>query len=84
MMRLAFPDYLFSVDDLIAEGDKVAARVTVTGTHRSEMMGLGPTRKPVRTSGIEVFRFEGGRMAEHWATFDNSGHAAPDRHDPRA
>lgn len=55
MMRVAFPDYCFAVEDLIGEADKVVARVTVTGAHRGEMMGLAPTHKRVQTNGIEVF-----------------------------
>ena len=70
LMRGAFPDFRFEVEDLIAEGDKVAARVIVSGTHLGEMMGLAPTGKRVSTSGIEVFRFEDGKMAEHWAAFE--------------
>jgi steroid delta-isomerase-like uncharacterized protein len=70
LMRRAFPDFCFEVEDLIAEGDKVAARVSVSGTHLGEMMGLAPTGKRVSTSGIEVFRFEQGKMAEHWAAFE--------------
>jgi steroid delta-isomerase-like uncharacterized protein len=73
MMRGAFPDYRFEVEDVIAEGDRVVARVTVSGTHRGELMGLAPTGKRVRTSGIEVFRLEDGKLAEHWATFDALG-----------
>jgi steroid delta-isomerase-like uncharacterized protein len=72
-MRVAFPDYRFVVEDLIGGEDKVVARVTVTGTHQGEMMGLAPTYKPVRTTGIEVFRLEDGKLAEHWATFDALG-----------
>ena len=70
LMRRAFPDFRFEVEDLIAEGDKVAARVSVSGTHLGEMMGLAPTGKRISTSGIEVFRFEGGNIAEHWAAFE--------------
>jgi steroid delta-isomerase-like uncharacterized protein len=73
MMRGAFPDYRFDIEDLVAEGDKVVARVAVSGTHRGEMMGLAPTGRQVRTSGLEVFRLEGGKLAEHWATFDSLG-----------
>jgi steroid delta-isomerase-like uncharacterized protein len=73
MMRRAFPDFQFTIEDLVAEGDRVAARVTASGTHCGEMMGLAPTGKHVRTSGIEVFRLEGGKLAEHWATFDALG-----------
>src|SRR5258706_1891742 len=73
MMRGAFPDYHFDIEDLVAEGDKVVARLTVSGTHRGEMMGLAPTGKRVRTLGIEVFRVADGKLAEHWATFDALG-----------
>jgi predicted ester cyclase len=73
MMRGAFPDYRFAIEDLVAEGDTVVARVSVSGTHRGELMGLAPTGRRVRTSGIEVFRFERGKMAEHWAAFDALG-----------
>jgi pimeloyl-ACP methyl ester carboxylesterase len=51
----------------------VEARVRVCGTHRREMMGLPPTGKRIATSGIEGFRFEDGKMVEHWATFDALG-----------
>jgi predicted ester cyclase len=73
MMRVAFPDYRFALEDLIAEGDKVVARLTVSGTHLGEMMGLAPTRQQIQISGIEVFRLEAGKLAEHWATFDTLG-----------
>jgi steroid delta-isomerase-like uncharacterized protein len=73
MMRVAFPDSRFDLEDLVAEGDKVVARVSVSGTQRGPMLGLAPTGKRVRTTGIEVFRFEDGKMAEHWATFDALG-----------
>src|SRR5260221_10253574 len=73
MMRGVFPDYHFELEDLIAEGDKVVARLTVSGSHRGEMMGLAPTGKRIQTSGIEVFRVADGKLAEHWATFDALG-----------
>jgi steroid delta-isomerase-like uncharacterized protein len=73
MMRAAFPDYRLAIEDLIAEGDRVVARVVVIGTHRGEMMGLAPTGETVRTSGVEIFRFDGNQIAEHWATFDALG-----------
>jgi predicted ester cyclase len=73
MMRDAFPDYQFDIENLIAEGDKVEVRVSVSGTHRGEMLRLVPTGKRIRTSGIELFRLEDGKTAEHWATFDDLG-----------
>jgi hypothetical protein len=47
--------------------------MTVTGTHRGEMMGPAPTGRRVRTSGIDVFRLADGKLAEHWATVDALG-----------
>ena len=73
MMRGAFSDYRFDIEDLVAEGDKVVARVAVSGTHRGEMLGLAPTGRRVRTSGIEAEHLAGGKLAEHWATFDALG-----------
>jgi hypothetical protein len=73
MMRIAFPDFRFELEDLIAEGDEVAVRLSVSGTHRGEMMGMAPTGKGVTASGIEVFRFQNGKIAEHWAAFDALG-----------
>jgi predicted ester cyclase len=50
MMDVAFPDFRFELEDVIAEGDKAVARVSVRGTHRGEMMGLAPTGKRVMTT----------------------------------
>jgi steroid delta-isomerase-like uncharacterized protein len=73
MMRAAFPDFRFDIEDLVAEGDKVVARLTVSGTQHGAMLGLTPTGKHICTSGIEEFRFAGDRIAELWATFDTLG-----------
>src|SRR5260370_22737160 len=50
MMRGAFPDFHFDIEDLVAEGDKLLARLTVIGTHRGEIMGLAPTGQRIHTS----------------------------------
>ncbi|WP_310723388.1 ester cyclase [Streptomyces sp. N2A] len=60
----AFPDLHVTVEETIAEGDKVVSRNTVTGTHRGEYQGLRPTGKTVSYSEIFIFRFVGGRIAE--------------------
>jgi hypothetical protein len=66
----AFPDLHITVEDVIAEGDKVVGRNTVTGTHQGEYMGLPPTGKSVIYNEIFIFRFAGGRIAETWGVVD--------------
>jgi steroid delta-isomerase-like uncharacterized protein len=60
----AFPDIHVAVEETVAEGDKVASRNTVTGTHRGEYQGLAPTGRTVTYSEIFICRFAGGRIAE--------------------
>lgn len=72
-MRLllrAYPDLQLTVEDVIAEGDKVVGRNVVTGTHLGEHLGLAPTGKPVVYNEIFVFRVVDGRIAEIWGVAD--------------
>jgi len=69
-LHRAFPDLHITVEDLIAEGNKVVGRNSITGTHRGEYMGLPPTGKTVTYSEIFIFRFAGGRIAETWGVVD--------------
>jgi steroid delta-isomerase-like uncharacterized protein len=73
MYRSAFPDMRVTIEDLVAEGDKVAARWSVTGTHRGELMGIPATGKRVTVTGMEINRFAGGKLVEHWESFDQLG-----------
>src|SRR5262245_9779178 len=66
----AFPDLHVAVEDVIAEGDKVVCRDTVTGTHQGEYRGLPPTGKSVTYNEIFILRFAGGRIAEIWGVVD--------------
>jgi steroid delta-isomerase-like uncharacterized protein len=66
----AFPDLHITVEDLIAEGDKVVCRNTVTGTHKGDYMGLPPTDKSVAYDEIFITRFVNGRIAEAWGVVD--------------
>lgn len=71
MLHGAFPDLHIAVEDLIAEGDKVVVRNTVTGTHTGgEYLGLPATGKSVSYNEIFVLRFEHGRIAETWGVVD--------------
>jgi steroid delta-isomerase-like uncharacterized protein len=71
--RRAFPDLRVTVEDLIAEGDKVVARLRFSGTHLGELEGIAPTGRRVDCTGIVVSRMEGGKIAEDWANFDDLG-----------
>lgn len=66
----AFPDIHVAVEDMIAEGDKVVFRSTVTGTHQGEYRGLPATGKSVTYNEIFIVRFAGGRIAEIWGVVD--------------
>jgi steroid delta-isomerase-like uncharacterized protein len=69
----AFPDLRLAVEDIVAEGDRVVARVAFRGTHRGAFMGIPPTGKDVAFSSIEVDRMAGGLVAEHWVELDLLG-----------
>ena len=69
----AFPDLRFTVEDLIAEGDKVVARWTSQWTHRGDLQGIAPTGKEGATTGIAILRIVGGKLVEEWAQMDMLG-----------
>jgi steroid delta-isomerase-like uncharacterized protein len=69
-LHRAYPDLHVTIEDLVAEGDKVVSRNTVTGTHRGEYMGLPATGKSVTYNEIFIARFAGGRIAETWGVVD--------------
>src|SRR5919202_2882802 len=63
----AFPDFHIEIDDIIAEGDRVAVRITQRATHRGEFMGIPPTGKQVAQRALTIYRVEGGKLVEAWA-----------------
>jgi predicted ester cyclase len=71
--RRGFPDVVSTIEDLIAEGDKVVARWRSRATHRGEYMGIPPTGEEVEFTGISVYRIEGGKIAESWNSEDQLG-----------
>ena len=62
----AFPDIKIMFDDIIIEGNKVACRYNLTGTHKGEFMGLQPTHKQLRVNGMTVFSFRDTKCIERW------------------
>lgn len=70
MYLAAFPDMRVSVEDQVAEGDKVVTRFTGRGTHKGDLEGVAPTGNPISVTGISIDRFEGGKLVEEWENFD--------------
>ncbi len=73
MLRTAFPDLRFTVEDQIAEGDRVVTRWTATGTHDGEFQGIPPTGKQVRLTGIDIDRLADGKVVECWPEVNEVG-----------
>src|SRR5918911_5034620 len=72
--RNAVPDLTYTVEDQIAEGDKVVTRYTASGTHQGEFFGVRPTGNRIEMSGIQIDRFdESGKMVEEWPEYDLLG-----------
>ena len=69
-VRAAFPDFHNKIDDLIAEGDKIVAVLTYTGTHCGELFGIPPTGKLVSYRGIAVFRTSGSKIVHGFVLGD--------------
>jgi steroid delta-isomerase-like uncharacterized protein len=69
----AFPTAHFTIEEMVAEGDKVAVRWTFNGTHEGPFMGLPPTGKNVTMTGITIYRIVNGKIQEAWSNFDQLG-----------
>ena len=74
MISTAFPDIQVKVEDMIAQNDRVAVRLTVSGTHKGVLMGtIPPSGKEATWSGIDFLRISEGKIAERWAVRDLLG-----------
>jgi steroid delta-isomerase-like uncharacterized protein len=73
MFRSAMPDLRVVVEDMIAEGDKVAVRYTLEGTHEGELFGVPPTGQRLSIKSIAVERVSDGKIREHWRVTDSLG-----------
>jgi steroid delta-isomerase-like uncharacterized protein len=69
LLRAAF-NPSFTIEDIVAEGDRVVVRWTSNGTHTGEFLGIPPTRKEYRIAGIDIHAVRDNRMAEHWHVVD--------------
>lgn len=73
ILRGAFPDMHWELEDLIAEERKAVARWRMEATNEGEFMGMAPTGKSVSVTGIDVYRISNGRVEEHWHEMDGFG-----------
>ena len=73
MVRSAFPDIHNTVEDAVAEGDRVAVRIVSRGTHQNAFLGIPPSGKAVEWGEIHIYRVVGGKIVEHWGEADLFG-----------
>jgi len=73
MLLAAFPDISFTVEDMIAEGDKVVTRWTMNATHKGQFGGIPPTGKRVSIIGVDISRIVAGKIVESWMYSDRVG-----------
>ncbi len=71
MFRSGIPDLRVVVEDMIAEGDKVATRYTLEGTHEGELFGVPPTGQRLSVKSISMERVSDGKIQEHWRITDS-------------
>ena len=72
-IQKAFSDSKLTLEDLVAEGDRVVQRYAMSGTHQSEFMGVPATGRKVKFGGVMILRFAGGKIAESWNYMDYVG-----------
>jgi len=73
LYRTALPDLHLTIDDQVAEGDRVVTRWTGSGTHRGDLLGIPPTGRSVSVTGMLISRIEGGKFVEEWVNWDTLG-----------
>jgi len=71
VMHSAFPDFKATIEDMIAEGDRVVLRMTWSGTQKGEWMGMPPSGKSMSIGVIDILRIVGGKFVEHWGLMDS-------------
>jgi C-1 hydroxylase len=67
----AFPDWNETIEDIIAEGDKVWVRLTYARTHKGEFVGLSPTGKKIKSKAVDIYRIADDKLVEYWNVTDN-------------
>jgi steroid delta-isomerase-like uncharacterized protein len=72
-LRGALPDIHMTIEDILAEGDKVTVRITVEGTHKGGQLGAAPSGRRVKIAGVVIIRIANGKIVEGWNSWDQLG-----------
>ena len=72
-LATAFPDVHIEAEHLVADDENVAVAYTLTGTHEGEFQGIAPTGRKIEVRGLQIGRFEDGKIAERWGSSDELG-----------
>ena len=72
-MKKAFPDVELAPEQIVADEDNIAIAYTLTGTHEGEFQGIAPTGRRIEARGLQIARFEDGKIAERWGSSDELG-----------
>ncbi len=70
LFRRAFPDLTFTIEHLVADGDLVAAYLTMRGTHKEDFLGIQPTGRKISVRSFDLLRVSDGKFVEHWGVTD--------------
>ena len=73
IVHTSFPDLHFTIEDMVAEGDKVVYRYRVRGTHQNDFMGIAATGRQISFTGIHIYRVRNGQLQEEWENWDALG-----------
>jgi len=73
MLQTGFPGMKMTIEDVIGEHDRVVLRISVTGKHEGDFMGIAPTGKEVKVNGMQIWRFSGDKVTECWFIRDDLG-----------
>ena len=73
MYRSAFPDLHFTVEDMVAEDDRIAIRLSISATHKGELLGIPPTESRLSFTAMEIYRLKEDKIDEQWVNVDTLG-----------
>jgi len=71
LYHTAFPDMKIKINEIVGDGEKLTIFSTMTGTNTGSLMGMSPTNKKVTVNGVDIMKFNGEKVTDHWGVYDN-------------